>query len=365
MYNETLGEVFIEKPGFYISSLSLAVPLQSSANFFHFGIFHDDQVCSNGSIANGILSSSGLSIDEVKQFDLPLNVIIETRQNDTITYSDRSSKATSWAMFKYNTNDVFYGGFTGLSSEGKMIFGDVKVYNGIAFSIDKLRITQSGVYFISLTISIASNTPYEFLLQVNDRNLPFNTGRLIWQDSKLFSPHTISRSWLLQLKNSDEISVKQVNSNSVNLQGTNSFALFKLDSNVERPAITGVRTMGWQNPNGDVDLNPMEFDRILLQIGNYWNVRDNVYEIYTSGFYFLTLTGGCTANRRLHIQILVNGLTVGELINHNTVFSGSYSVSRTMILNLQRNDVLQFTAIGNSAIDANFSMTTFTLFFIK
>lgn len=276
----------------------------------------------------------------------------------SISISDSISKSVSWVLFKYDTKNIFYAGYTG-NVGSNMIFNDIRILRGVGYGDKSLRIAKSGLYFFSITLGTNNETQHEAEIYINNQPLPESVGKIVRNnDEQGFN--TITRSWIIQVRERDEVSVRSNKGNHVDNLHT-SFSMFRLNASGTRPAFNAVRKAGWL---GFGSLDPIGFDSIISSMGNYWNARENHYEIQTSGIYFLSVTGGKFSNCKLEIEVFVNNVIKSELINSNTGGGDENTNSINMLLDLKDGDILKFVSPSGSCLDDSYNLTSFSIFFV-
>lgn len=343
--------------------MNLAVPPQSNAAIGHYGPFSTEYTSIMGKNSDGVISTSRISIARIT---LPDSVYMKALDFDAVTFSDKLTKATSWILFKYETENIFHGRYSGYSND-RVLFNDVSVIQKVGLTGNSLKVIESGIYFI--TLSIGSKRSFEklFTLYLNGKPLYNDFGKIFSGSTQTDgTPHVVSRSWIMQLREGDELFVFKTGSNfDLVSKYHTSFSLFRLNANIEKPAFCAIRTIGWNGTSATAPLNPIEFDEVLLHIGNYWNPRENYYKIHTPGVYFLSLTAGSDRNSRLEIEIFVNEENIGELIHLDTKDVGIQTVAKTMLLKVKKDDIIKFSAVERSMIEPTHKLTTISIFYLN
>ncbi|CAD5122238.1 DgyrCDS10687 [Dimorphilus gyrociliatus] len=351
----------IRENGYYISAVTSSTTTSKTLSLEHVGAFGGDRIDVNGTFNEGVSMTSRISVAKVTS---NRDVFLTTRGNNSIAYSDGSSKALSWAMFRYPTNNIFYGRYTGMNSR-RVIFNDVQALEGIGYDTLTPRIIEDGVYFISISIGIEKyETSYEVTLTIsNSQNTGFSSKILFGYSKQSSNSQVVSKSWVLELKKNDRISVSS--SNAVGSKLLGSLTVFKIDADIERPAFSAYSLYRWR---GAMELDAIPFKNIYYQIGNFWNNADNTYEVWASGIYFLSLSAGSSISEKLEIDILVNRKSQGLFLTYENRMNWSGSTlthSRTMLIKLNKGDILQFLVTRNSALQNTFDVTSFSLFYLS
>ncbi|CAD5122236.1 DgyrCDS10686 [Dimorphilus gyrociliatus] len=355
----TNNAAHITEPGYYFSALNAATPKDGEVNFRH-NFFYGDKYVIQPPNANDVVTSSRISMYEHKSGSSSRRENIRSFKSST-TISDTISKTTSWLAFKYNTDNIFYAGYTEKNGNN-MIFNDVRILKGIGYGQNALRIAKSGLYFFAITLGTTNSSNNEVEIYINGQALFQSVGKIVRNNDESGEYIMSStRSWIFQLKEKDEVSLRGLKGNYVDKYHT-SFLMFRLDSSNTKPSFSAVRKAGWL---GFGALNPIEFDTTLAIMGNYWNARENQYEIQTSGLYFLSVTGGKYRRCKLEMEVLVNNELKGELLNHNTGPGDENTNTMNMLLELKDGDVLSFSSPNSACFDDSYYLTSFSIFYVS
>ena len=90
-------------------------------------------------------------------------------------------------------------------------------------------------------------------------------------------------------------------------------------------------------------MNPITFDRVLVNVGDIWNPSTNTATIRRSGFYFLHLGSGIHRGIDSHHYVTVNNVNQFAADLHSSNHNGVITVSRSGILHLVSGAVVKTT----------------------
>ena len=85
-------------------------------------------------------------------------------------------------------------------------------------------------------------------------------------------------------------------------------------------------------------MNPMTYDRVLVNLGNAWNPSTNIITIPRTGYYFLNIGGGVRPSVYTHIYLYVNNVRQFSLMHYSSNQNGVDTMSRSGILHLSLGD---------------------------
>lgn len=347
-----------DSDNYYFSSLTLtSVPLIENDVYLS---------CSSGSmnLAGGIRSflnesNGGLTNNR--------NSLFRNLQSGTscgirtlkgyFSYSDGLSKGTSWAVFRYISDNLFYGLLSGIIDDN-LVFEDIKEIKGIGYALGNIRIVKSGIYFLSVSIETTSEEFTELEIYLNGKPIADGVGKIVMPGGS--SNVTISRSWIFQFNEKDDLIIRTTTELTYPNPYT-SLLILRLGASPSSPAFSAVNTIGW-NGSG---LNSIPLNKVLLNVGNYWDVRNNYYVIYTTGYYFISLTGGKSGSKALDIELKVNDKIQAEIINFNTLSYQEETCTRTLFIRLNETNILKLSSPAESVLDDKFSLTTLTIFYVS
>ena len=81
-------------------------------------------------------------------------------------------------------------------------------------------------------------------------------------------------------------------------------------------------------------MDPVPYDRVLVNLGNAWNPSTNIVTVPRTGYYFLHMGGGVHTGTRSYINLYVNNSKQFSLKHHSTNHNGVDTRSRSGILRL-------------------------------
>ena len=113
-----------------------------------------------------------------------------------------------------------------------------------------------------------------------------------------------------------------------------------------------VKQVAWsvaRTTSSSTRMDPVTFDRVLVNLGNAWNPSTNTVTIPRTGYYFLHIGGGVRPRTANYIYLLVNSSTQfmvmrGFSLNNQ---NGVDTMSRSGILQLSSGDQVKVTCYSS------------------
>ena len=90
-------------------------------------------------------------------------------------------------------------------------------------------------------------------------------------------------------------------------------------------------------------MNPVTFNRVLVNLGNAWNPSTNTVTIPRTGYYFLHIGGGVRPSTYTYIYLYVNNSMQVGLMHYSTNQNGVDTMSRSGILHLSSGAQVKIT----------------------
>ena len=88
-------------------------------------------------------------------------------------------------------------------------------------------------------------------------------------------------------------------------------------------------------------MDPVVYDRILLNEGNAWKPDSNTVVIPYTGYYLVHFGGGVSASQHVQQYLYSSGTKVTTLYQHNTVHNGIDTLSKTVVRRFSAGKVLK------------------------
>ena len=90
-------------------------------------------------------------------------------------------------------------------------------------------------------------------------------------------------------------------------------------------------------------MNPVTFDRVLVNLGNDWNPSTNTVTIPRTGYYFLHMGGAAGPTATAYLYLNVNNRMQFGLMHWSYNQNGVDTMSRSGILHLSSGDQVKIT----------------------
>ena len=96
--------------------------------------------------------------------------------------------------------------------------------------------------------------------------------------------------------------------------------------------------------SSSTSMNPVTFDRVLVNLGNAWNPSTNTVTIPRTGYYFLHVGGGVHSGVSIYIYLLVNNSQQFRMRYSSTNHNGVDTMNKSGILHLSSGDQVKITS---------------------
>ena len=90
-------------------------------------------------------------------------------------------------------------------------------------------------------------------------------------------------------------------------------------------------------------MNPVTYNRVLVNLGNAWNPSTNTVTIPRTGYYFLHIGGGVRPSTYTYIYLHVNNSIQFGLMHYSSNQNGVDTMSRPGILHLSSGNQVKIT----------------------
>ena len=103
-------------------------------------------------------------------------------------------------------------------------------------------------------------------------------------------------------------------------------------------------------------MNPLVYNRILVNKGNAWNPATNTVVIPYTGYYLIHYGAGAPAGTQVQHELYSSGTRVTVLLRNSKVHNGVDTLSKTIIRRLTGGSVLKIRTVYNTY--SNFHIQT-------
>ena len=120
--------------------------------------------------------------------------------------------------------------------------------------------------------------------------------------------------------------------------------------------------MAWcvaRTSNSSGFMDPMVYDRILVNEGNAWKPGINKVVIPYTGYYMVHYGMGVHAGTGVYQQLSSDGITVTILFRVNTVHNGVDTMSKTIVRRFTAGNVLKIYNYGYNTFSNTNMQTSF------
>ena len=114
--------------------------------------------------------------------------------------------------------------------------------------------------------------------------------------------------------------------------------------------------MAWcvaRTSNSSGSMNPMVYDRILVNEGNAWKPGINKVVIPYTGYYLIHYGVGVPAGTGMYQQLYSDGNTVTLLYRYSNVHNGVDTMSKTIVRRFIAGNVLKIYTSGSTFSNTN------------
>ena len=108
--------------------------------------------------------------------------------------------------------------------------------------------------------------------------------------------------------------------------------------------------MAWsvaRTTSSTTGMNPVTYNRVLVNLGNAWNPSTNTVTIPRNGYYFLHIGGGVRPSLATYIYLYVNNSIQFNLRHFSYNHNGVDTMSRSGILHLSSGDQVKISCGSN------------------
>ena len=104
-------------------------------------------------------------------------------------------------------------------------------------------------------------------------------------------------------------------------------------------------------------MNPLVYNRILVNEGNAWKPHNNTVVIPYTGYYLIHYGGGVHAGTNLWLQLYSDTTTVTVLYRRSTVHNGVDTMSKSIVRRFTAGNELKIKTWSNTFSDSNMQTT--------
>ena len=110
----------------------------------------------------------------------------------------------------------------------------------------------------------------------------------------------------------------------------------------------------------------MEFDKLIINVGQAWDACNNQLIIPMSGIYFLAFSSASVKNTRHDLHLNVNGALIARTFIYANVFNGTDVSSNSVLLKLSEGDIVKLYLLNEGPVysDSNYQ-TSFAGFLFE
>ena len=110
-------------------------------------------------------------------------------------------------------------------------------------------------------------------------------------------------------------------------------------------------------------MNPFQFDIILYNEENHFDMLDNHFTAPSAGIYYFSLSVGLVAGGTADFRFCKNGVPFATLFRNSTTYNGNDTIGRSVMTPLVTGDIIQIGNFGGqTARSSNLKETSFSGF---
>lgn len=329
--------------GLYLMSLNFGINKEGSGKLTLVNCNFPSEVILQMTFYSKIEAMSVLNTNIIKHLDNKSRYCVYA--SDISLYGEHLSKSTSFSMIKLYTSSYLLAKLKMHSKRSLTM--EILEARAIGGWKNKIKITEGGIYFMSISIQHAWSKDFSLLINGTGKDHFVMKKRLL--DA---STSSYSQSYLFKAESRDVIHLNLLEG-SIHEEGFNQLSLFKLNVSEEKPAIYVTCENSKQHRRVS---EPVKFSKLLVATGNSWNAINHSYKIEIPGIYYIYASVEAPEGSNIEVIVKNNDKTLFEILRYSVINYKSETIANSGIFRLKKDDIVQAISERNSSYSKSTSL---------
>ena len=228
---------------------------------------------------------------------------------------------------------------------------NVDTHSSWNLSTNEYIVPLNGVYVISTTV-ISLFDPYDYIkIMINDTHF----AKTYYGDLPTSGVDSFCATITVNVQKYDRLSTRHCNDNN-SKSSPDRYDVSMIGFLISPKKIQPVNFMAFRTSGANGLLDPIDYDDVVINIGNGWNKISSKFTAPYDGVYYVYMSYLTTLwyNKPTKIELLLNGLPVTSAISYNSAgFTSGDQRMYDFIFRLVKNDELRFRQPSGFGFHAN------------